>query len=124
MIEYIESSKAPRALGAYSQGIKCNELLYTSGQIAINPQTQELISGGIEEQTKLVIENISAILKAGNTSLSKVIKTTIFLRDINDFSIVNQIYSKYFTSSPARSTVEVSGLPKGALIEIECIAEA
>ncbi len=123
MIEYIESTNAPEAIGPYSQAVTCNGLLYTSGQIAIDPQTQTFISGGIKEQTELVINNIGAILKASHSSFDMVIKVTIYLSNLEHFAEVNKIYSDYFTSRPARSTVEVSKLPKDALIEIDCIAE-
>lgn len=123
MIEYIESSDAPQAIGPYSQAVICNGLLYTSGQISIDPISQEFISGNIKEQTILVINNLIAILKASHTDLDKVVKTTIFLTDMSNFAEVNEIYGEYFISRPARSTVEVKGLPKNALIEIECICE-
>lgn len=123
MIEYIESSNAPEAIGPYSQAVTCNGLLYTSGQIAIDPKTQLFIDGGIKDQTELVIKNIESILKASHSSFDKVIKVTIFLNKLEHFTEVNKIYSEYFTSRPARSTVEVSKLPKNALIEIDCIAQ-
>lgn len=120
--EYIKTEKAPQAIGPYSQGIIINNIIYTSGQISIDPKTQEFTNGSIENQTELVINNLIAILEEGGSSINKVIKTTIFLSDMNNFDTVNKIYSSYFTTKPARSTVEVSKLPKNALIEIECIA--
>lgn len=122
MKEYIKTEKAPQAIGPYSQGIIINNIIYTSGQISIDPKTQEFTNGSIENQTELVINNLIAILEEGGSSINKVIKTTIFLSDMNNFDTVNKIYSSYFTTKPARSTVEVSKLPKNALIEIECIA--
>lgn len=123
MIEYIKCSGAPKAIGPYSQAVTCNGLLYTSGQIAIDPKNQTFIDAGIIEQTELVIDNIGEILKSSNSSFDKVIKVTIFLKNLQDFTEVNKIFSNYFTSKPARSTVEVSKLPNDALIEIDCIAE-
>jgi len=119
----IETDKAPKPIGPYSQAVHFGDLLFTSGQIAINPETGELLNGNIEEQTNLVLENLKAVLSEAGSSLDKVIKTTIFLKDMNDFSKVNEIYSKYFgASKPARSTVEVSCLPKNVLVEIDCVA--
>ncbi|MGL1891782.1 MAG: RidA family protein [Spirochaetaceae bacterium] len=118
----VNTKNAPRAIGPYSQAVIYGGLIYTSGQISINPETQLFIHGGIKEQTELVIKNLSEILKSEDSSLENVIKTTIFLKNMDDFIIVNEIYNKYFMHKPARSTVEVSRLPKDALIEIECIA--
>lgn len=121
--EIISTVKAPSAIGPYSQGVKLGNLLFTSGQIPLNPQTGELETE-IKEATKRSMENIKAILNEAGTSLEKVIKTTIFLKDINDFADVNEVYGSYFTNNPpARSCVEVSKLPKDAIIEIEVIAE-
>lgn len=122
MKEYIKTNKAPQAIGPYSQGIIFNNMIFTSGQISIDPDTQEFINGTIEVQTETVIKNLIAILEESGTSIDKVIKTTIFLSDMDNFNKVNEIYGKYFTTKPARSTIEVSKLPKNALIEIECIA--
>jgi len=122
-MQMINTEKAPKAIGPYSQAIKFENLLFISGQIAINPQTNQLINGGIEEQTKQVMENIKAILQEAGLTFDNVIKTTIYLKDINDFVKVNEIYGSYFKEhKPARATVEVSRLPKDALIEIEVIA--
>ena len=119
----IETNKAPKPIGPYSQAVKFQDLLFTSGQIAIDPSTGVVIDGNVEEQTKWVLENLKSVLSAAGSSLEKVIKTTIFLKDMNDFNNVNQVYSQYFNESkPARSTVEVSGLPKNVLVEIDCIA--
>ena len=120
--EIISTVKAPSAIGPYSQGVKLGNLLFTSGQIPLNPQTGELETE-IKEATKRSMENIKAILNEAGTSLEKVIKTTIFLKDINDFAAVNEVYSTFFSANPpARSCVEVGKLPKDALIEIEAIA--
>lgn len=117
----VETINAPKALGPYSQGIIVNGFVYTSGQLGINPKTNTLEEDIISQST-LAFENIKAILESANTSLDKVVKTTVFLKDLKDFSIVNSIYEKYFISNPARSCVQVSSLPKNALIEIEAIA--
>lgn len=122
MKEYIRTDKAPDAIGPYSQGIILNEMIYTSGQIAIDPATQEFINGDIEVQTRAVLKNLEAVLKAAGSSLDNAVKVNIFLKDMNDFVKVNKIYGEYFLKKPARSTVEVSRLPKDALIEIDCIA--
>lgn len=119
----IETDKAPKPIGPYSQAVQFGEFLFTSGQIAINPQTSEILNTNVEDQTKLVLENLKAVLSAAGSSLDKVVKTTIFLKDMNDFSKVNKVYAKYFNDSkPARSTAEVSCLPKNVLVEIDCIA--
>lgn len=125
--DIIYSKNAPEPIGPYSQGIKLTmdsgKILYTSGQVAIDPKTGNFISGGIKEQTRQVIENLKALLSEAGTELNKVIKTTVFLKDMNDFAVMNEIYSEYFgDSKPARSTVEVARLPKDALVEIEVIA--
>ena len=122
-MQMINTDKAPKAIGPYSQAVKYENFLFISGQIAIDPKTQEFISGTVEEQTKRVMENIKAILEEAGMSFDNVVKTTIYLKNINDFQKVNEIYSFYFKEhKPARATVEVSNLPKGALIEIEVIA--
>ncbi|MCK5040356.1 MAG: RidA family protein [Candidatus Aenigmarchaeota archaeon] len=122
--EIISTSNAPDAIGPYSQAVKINNIVYLSGQIAINPQTQEFMDESIEVQAKQVLDNIKAVLEAADSSLEMVVKTTIYLTNIDDFSKVNEIYSSYFsTSKPARSTVCVAKLPKGAQIEIDAIAE-
>ena len=119
----IETSQAPAAIGPYSQGILSNGFIYTSGQLPIVPATGKIEASTVEEQTVQVIKNVEAILVAGGSSLAKVVKTTCFLSDINDFGAFNEVYAKFFTSSPARICVEVAAIPKGALVEIEVVAE-
>jgi 2-iminobutanoate/2-iminopropanoate deaminase len=126
-IEIINIKNAPQPIGPYSQALKVkvsmSHLIYTSGQIAIEPSNNQLIEGGIKEQTTKVIENIRALLKEAGTDLGHVIKTTVFLKDMNDFTAMNEVYSEFFSESkPARSTVEVSRLPKDVLVEIDAIA--
>lgn len=119
----IESKKAPAPIGPYNQAILANSTLYISGQIAINPSTQEFESGAIEEQTQLVMSNLKAILNEADMGFENVVKSTIYVSDLNDFSTVNTIYGEFFiTNPPARETVEVSALPKGAKVEISMIA--
>ena len=120
----INTEKAPGAIGPYTQGKISDGLVFTSGQIGLVPETGELIEGGIEAQTRQVCENIKAILEEAGTDLTKVVKTLCFLKDINDFGVFNGIYAEYFTEKPARSCVGGASLPKGALVEIEVIAEA
>ena len=118
----INAENAPAAVGPYCHAVEAGDFVFTSGQIGLDPNTQELAEG-IEAQTKQVLENLKAVLKAAGLTLSDVIKTTVFLDDVNDFAVVNGIYETYFgDSKPARSCVEVAALPKGALIEIEVIA--
>lgn len=118
----IETTNAPSAIGPYSQGNIVNNILYTSGQLPINPKTGEMPKD-IKEQTKQSLNNIKAILEAANTSLENVFKTTVFLSDMNNFGLMNEIYNEFFKSDyPSRSAVEVSRLPKDALVEIEAIA--
>lgn len=118
----IETKNAPAAIGPYSQAIEVRNFIFTSGQIPIDPHTGNLVSGRIEEQTTQVIKNLSAVLEEAGSNLDRVIKTTCFLNSIGDFAKFNAVYEKYFTGKPARSCVEVSALPKGALVEIEVIA--
>lgn len=122
VMEIIYTDKAPAAIGPYSQAIAIDNLIYTSGQIGINPETGVIVAGGIVEETEQVISNIKEILLAGKTDFNKVIKTTCFLADMSDFAVFNGIYAKYFVSKPARSCVAVAKLPKGAMVEIEVIA--
>lgn len=122
-MEYVATNNAPNAIGPYSQAVKANGLLFTSGQIAINPVTNTVEAKTIEEQTTQVCENLKAVVEAAGTDMSKVVKTVCFLADINDFGAFNEIYGKYFTSKPARSCVAVKDLPKGVLCEVELIAE-
>ncbi|MBQ9124698.1 MAG: RidA family protein [Acholeplasmatales bacterium] len=119
----IDTNKAPKAIGPYSQAIVINNIIYTSGQLGINPETGLFAGNKIEDQTHQAIKNIIAILEEANTSIENVIKTTVFVKDINDFGKINEIYAKYFINSPARSLVEVSRLPKDGLIEIEAVAK-
>jgi 2-iminobutanoate/2-iminopropanoate deaminase len=122
----ISTPNAPAAIGPYSQAIRIGDFLYTSGQVALDPATGQIVAGGIEAQATRVLENLKAVVEAAGASLSRVFKTTVFLKDMNDFAAMNAIYGKYFapegTVAPARSTVEVARLPKDALVEIEVIA--
>jgi len=121
--EPIKTSDAPAALGPYSQAIKVGDFVYTSGQVAIDPATGELIGGGIAEQTERVLKNVAAVLEAAGSSLDQVVKTLVFLADMDDFSAMNEVYGKFFTAAPpARSTVQAARLPKDARIEIEAVA--
>ena len=119
----IYTEKAPAAIGPYSQALEVNGLIFTSGQIPIDPKTGETVNGGIEAQTKQICENLKAVLEAAGTSLEKVIKTTCFLSDMDNFAAFNAVYAQYFTEKPARSCVAVKTLPKNVLAEIEVIAE-
>ena len=119
----ISTSKAPAAIGPYSQAILSGDLVFTSGQIPLDPEKGTLVGNGIEEQAERAIENLGAVLEEAGTSLKKVVKTTCFLKNMSDFAAFNAVYAKYFTSNPARSCFEVAALPKGALVEIEAIAE-
>lgn len=118
----VSTEKAPKALGPYSQGYVHNGMLYSAGQIAINPKTDAVEAQDIEGQTEQVCKNLAAVLEAAGSSFDKVIKTTCFLSDMGDFAAFNEIYAKYFTSKPARSCVAVKTLPKNVLCEIEVIA--
>lgn len=123
----VYTKNAPEPIGPYSQGIYVSwdmqKMLYTSGQVAIDPKTGNFINGGIKEQTRQVLENIKALLTEAKSDLSKVIKTTVFIKNMDDFAAMNEVYAEYFgESKPARSTVEVARLPKDALVEIEVIA--
>lgn len=119
----IKTDNAPAAIGPYSQAVKVGDLLFCSGQIPLDPKTGKMIEGGIKEATIRVLENLKAVIEAGGSSLSKVAKVTIFIKDMNDYAVVNEIYATYFTTDPpARAVVEVSRLPKDAPIEMEAIA--
>ncbi|MFV0388856.1 MAG: RidA family protein [Pyrinomonadaceae bacterium] len=121
--EVISTEDAPGAIGPYSQAIKCGEQLFLSGQIPIDPATGEFVSEDVSEQTEQVLKNMSKVLEAGGASFETVVKTTVFLADMGDFAAMNEVYSKYFVSNkPARSTVQAAALPKGARVEIDCIA--
>lgn len=125
MREIIETTKAPAAIGPYSQAIKTDSLIFTSGQIPIDPATGEIVSGGVENQAAQVLKNLEAVLEAAGSSLGKVVKTTIFIKDMNSFAAINEVYARFFPNvPPARSTVEVARLPKDVLIEIEAVALA
>ena len=121
----IETKAAPAAIGPYSQAVKGAGLIFLSGQIPLDPETGEISGTNIKEQTDRVMKNLDAVLTAGDSDLSKVLKTTIYLTDMNDFPVVNDIYGSYFNSNPpARATVEVSRLPKGVMVEIDAVALA
>ena len=122
-MEYVSTNNAPGAIGPYSQAVKANGLLFTSGQIAINPATGNVEAQTIEEKTEQVCKNLKAVCEAAGTSLDKAVKTVCFLADINDFAAFNEVYGKYFTAKPARSCVAVKALPKNVLCEVEVIAE-
>lgn len=119
----ISTDKAPAAIGPYSQAIVHGDLLFTSGQIPINPETANVDAVGITAQTEQVMKNLGAVLAAADTSYEKAIKTTCFLANMSDFAAFNEVYAKYFTEKPARSCVAVKDLPKGVLVEVEVIAE-
>ncbi len=119
----VSTPLAPAAIGPYSQAVAHGDLIWLSGQIPLHPQTGQLVDGGIDVQTTRVLDNIQAVLDAAGSSLASVVKTTVFLTDMNDFPVVNEIYGRYFTGTePARSTVQVAALPRGARIEIEVVA--
>ena len=124
MKSIISTDKAPAAIGPYSQAVKVGNLLFTSGMIPIDPATNTLVEGGIEVQAERALENVKALLEASGSSMDKVVKTVVFIKNMDDFAKVNEIYAKYFTADfPARSCVEVAILPKDVLIEMEAIAE-
>ncbi len=119
----VKTDEAPQAIGPYSQGIIVGNVIFISGQIPINPETNEMISGSIEEETEQVLKNIGAILKSAGLGYENVVKTTVYLTDLNNFSKMNEVYSKFFKKEPpARAAIEVNSLPKGAKVEIEAIA--
>jgi 2-iminobutanoate/2-iminopropanoate deaminase len=122
----IATTAAPAAIGPYSQAVRIGSTVYTSGQVALDPATGELIAGGIDAQTTRVLDNLKAVLAAAGLDFAHVVKTTVFLKDMADFAAMNALYAKYFAPegvvAPARSTVQVAALPKNALVEIECIA--
>jgi 2-iminobutanoate/2-iminopropanoate deaminase len=120
----VNTPAAPAAIGPYSQAIRVNDLLFVSGQIPLDPKTGELVASGIEDETRRVMENLAAILEAAGTGFDRVVKTTIFLKDMANFQKVNEIYGSYFKPPfPARATVEVARLPKDVRVEIDCIAK-
>jgi len=119
----VSTEKAPKAIGPYSQAIRTDHLVFTAGQVGLNPDTMELVGGGIEPQTRQVLTNLKHVLETADSGLNFVIKTTVFLLDMRDFANVNSVYAEFFPENPpARSTVQAAGQPKGALIEIECVA--
>ena len=121
----ISTDKAPAAIGPYSQAVKVGDLVFTSGQIPLKPVSGELVTGPIEEQVRQVLDNLKAVLEAAGTDLKNVIKTTLFIKDMKDFAIVNRVYGEYFSAPcPARSCVEVAALPRDVKIEIEAVAYA
>lgn len=123
MNDVILTAHAPKPIGPYSQAIKCNGLLFVSGQVALDPQSGNFVGTDVKQQTERVMENIKRILEAAGASFHHVVKTTVFLKDMNDFATMNEVYARYFAAAPpARSTVQAARLPKDALVEIEVIA--
>lgn len=123
MSQVIFTDKAPLPVGPYSQAIKAGNTVYLSGQVPLDPATKKLVEGGIEAQTEQVMKNLCAVLEAAGCTFQNVVKTTVFLQDMNDFAAMNAVYAKYFTTNPpARCCVQVAKLPVGAIVEIECIA--
>ena len=123
MRDVISTEGAPKAIGPYSQAIRAGAFIFTSGQVAIDPTTQQLIAGDVAAQTDRVLKNLAAVLQASGSGLEKVVRCTVFLKNMGDFAAMNEVYARYFTSAPpARSTVEVARLPKDALVEIDAIA--
>ena len=123
MKQIIATDRAPRAIGPYSQAVRVGNLVFASGQIPIDPNTGEFVPGGITEQTEQVLRNLTAVFEAAGLGLSKVIKTTVFLADMNDFTAMNEVYGRFFAEQPpARATVQAAGLPRDARVEIEAIA--
>lgn len=123
MREIVSTKDAPQAIGPYSQAIKANGFVFTSGQIAIDPATQQVVAGDVAAQTERVLRNLSEILEAAGSGLGKVVKSTVFLKSMDDFAAMNAVYAKYFSSTPpSRSTVEVARLPRDVLVEIDVIA--
>ncbi len=123
MRDVILTDRGPKPIGPYSQAIRTNGFLYVSGQVALDPKTGEIVGSDIRQQTERVLENVKGILEAAGSNMHHVVKTTVFLKDMNEFAAMNEVYAKYFTlAPPARSTVQVARLPKDALVEIEVIA--
>ena len=121
--EAIQTDKAPKAIGPYAQAIKANDFIYTAGQIPIDPKTGNFVEGGINEQTRQALENLKAVLVAAGSSLDQVVKATVFLKNMTDFPAMNEVYGEYLgNAKPARSTVAVAELPRGALVEIDLVA--
>ena len=122
-MQIVQTNAAPAAIGPYSQAMISGNFIFTSGQIPLSPENGEVTGTSISEQTEQVIKNLTAVLEASGSSITKIVKTTCFLSDMNDFAAFNEIYAKYFTGKPARSTVAVKQLPRNVLVEIEAIAE-
>jgi 2-iminobutanoate/2-iminopropanoate deaminase len=122
MLKKVATKKAPGAIGPYSQAVICGQMLYTSGQIPLDPESGVMVEGDIKAQTDRVMNNLKAVLEEAGTSFDNVVKTTCFLADMGDFAAFNEVYAKYITSAPARSCVAVKSLPKGALVEVEVVA--
>lgn len=122
-MEVVFNEKAPAAIGPYSQGYKVGDLVFTSGQIPVDPADGNVVDGGIEEQTHRVCQNLALVLSAAGCELTDVVKTTCFLKEMSDFAAFNAVYAQYFTAKPARSCVAVKQLPKDVLVEVECIAQ-
>jgi 2-iminobutanoate/2-iminopropanoate deaminase len=121
--ETVHTDKAPKAIGPYSQAIRTDSMIYSAGQLGLDPATGEFVAGGVEEQTRQSLTNLKNVLEAAGSSLGQVVKTTVFLKDMADFPKMNPVYAEFFAENPpARSTVAVAGLPKGGLVEIEVIA--
>jgi 2-iminobutanoate/2-iminopropanoate deaminase len=122
--EIIIAENAPKAIGPYSAGVRINGLVFTAGQLGMLPETGELVTGGVQAETRQALTNLKAVLEAGGSSLGNVVKTTVFLRDMADFAAMNEIYAEFFTENfPARSAIQAGALPKGAAVEIEAVAE-
>ena len=124
MKERIATSNAPAAIGPYSQAIRAGSFIFTAGQVGLDPQSGQLAEGGIREQTEAALRNLQAVLEAAGCTFANVVKTTVFIMDMGDFAAMNEAYKAFFDegSPPARSTVQVAGLPRGAMVEIECVA--
>ena len=121
--QVVSTSNAPAAVGPYSQAIQISPLVYTAGQLGMDPETKTLVGGGIQAQTRQALKNLKAVLEAAGSSLEQVVKTTVFLQDINDFRAMNEVYAEFFkTDPPARSAVEAAALPLGGMVEIEAVA--
>jgi 2-iminobutanoate/2-iminopropanoate deaminase len=119
----VSTNKAPKAIGPYSQAILTDELIFTAGQVGLDPETMEIVEGGIEAQTRQVLTNLKHVLESADSGMKFVVKTTVFLQNMDDFAAMNGVYAEFFPENPpARSTVAVAALPKGALVEIECVA--
>ena len=124
-MQIVSTDQAPAAIGPYSQAVIANGLVFTAGQIALDPQTMQVVEGDVAAQTERVMTNLAAVLRQAGSDLSAVVKTTVFLRDMSDFTAMNEVYGRHFGDhKPARSTVQAAGLPRGVAVEIECIAVA